>query len=168
MRSRVLVGAGAWLLGAVTATTGSMYAVGQLGQDLLSQQSKQVSVAMVNAELARESAENVLRPQSPAKPTATASSGGGNATGSATPRPSDGQLLTSPDGSAVAVCRAAGPYLVYWSPQQGYEAAHVVRGPSPVVSVTFRGSSGGLVLSVTCQDGQPIAGTRPLRTEHDD
>lgn len=168
MRSRILIGGGAWLLGVVTATAGSMYAVDQLAQGLLSQQSKQVSVAMVNAELARESADSVLHPQGQATPAATAPAGGGNAVGSTGPRTSDGQLLTSPDGNAVAACRPAGPYLVYWSPQPGYEATHVVRGSGTRASVTFRNSSGGLVLSVTCQDGQPVARTWPLRVEHDD
>ena len=61
MRSRVLIGAGAWLLGAVAATAGSLYAVDQLGQGLLAQHTKQVSVAMVNAELAQDGASRPAR-----------------------------------------------------------------------------------------------------------
>jgi len=44
------IGAGACLLGAASATAGSIYAIAQLGQGLVEQHTTQVSVAMVNAE----------------------------------------------------------------------------------------------------------------------
>ena len=42
MSSRFLVGLGAWLLGAVTATTGSMIAVNELAHGLLVPQTQQL------------------------------------------------------------------------------------------------------------------------------
>ena len=67
MRSRVLIGAGAWLLGAVAATAGSLYAVDQLGQGLLAQHTKQVSVAMVNAELAQDGGSKPVQTPTPSQ-----------------------------------------------------------------------------------------------------
>lgn len=149
---RVLLGVGAWVLGATTATGGSMYAVDRIGQDLFAQQSTQVSIAAVNAELARERSDPAMSAPSTAPP-------GGKRHGGqpGTSKPSSPSvLLVSPDGSAAAVCEAGGAYLQYWSPQQGYEADHVARGPAPVAQVTFRGGNGGVVLRVTCQAGLPV------------
>ena len=166
VRSRVLIGAGAWLLGAVAATAGSLFAVEQLGQGILAQPSTQLTVSKVNAELAIENAE---RPA----PSPSASASPGRAAKPAAhrqrPAPSAGaaQLLVSPDGTAVAVCQARGAYLVNWSPYNGYEADHVVRGPQSVASVTFRGSNGGIVMRVSCQAGSPVAHLSPFQSGDD-
>jgi hypothetical protein len=165
VRSRVFLAIAAWLLGACTATAGSLYAVGQLGNSLLAVPSKQLSVTMVNAALARESRQpgghpspsreathkprRHLRkhPSVPVTPTPTP-----------TPTPSSpaGVLLTSPDGTAVAVCGTQGAYLDYWSPEPGFEADDVNRGPAAVASVLFRGSDNGILMRVTCQNGTPV------------
>jgi hypothetical protein len=65
-------------------------------------------------------------------------------------------VLTSSDGSAAAVCQPGGAYLVYWSPEPGFEIDDVVRGPAAVASVVFRNDSGGIVLRVSCRDGVPV------------
>lgn len=163
VRSRVLLGVGAWLLGAVSATAGSLYAVGQLGNSLLAVSTKQMSVAMVNADLAHEDAR-----QAAPLPTAThkarhhqrvkAHRHGHDETSPASSPPgsSAGVLLTSPDGSAEAVCTVGGAYLSYWSPQSGFEVDDVVRGPAAVASVIFRGASGDLKMNVSCHGGVPV------------
>ncbi len=51
---RVLVGTGAWLLGAATATAGSVLAVSLLGQGIADSSSQQLTVAAVNQALANE------------------------------------------------------------------------------------------------------------------
>ena len=169
VRSRILLGASAWLLGAVAATAGSLYAVGQLGHGLLAQPGQQVSVAMVNAELARDKAD----PPGPS-PTGAASTTRAPAPSpaktparhSSKPQPSSAAsvLLTSPAGTAAAVCEKGGAYLVYWSPQQGYEADYVVRGPQPVASLVFRNSSGGgVVMRVSCRNGSPVERLAPYQ-----
>jgi len=141
------------------ATVGSVLAVDQLGHDLLMQQSKQVSVTMVNSELAMENAEH--RTPSPSQsPSATPSSSPRNkqqsrrvASGS-----DPGRLLTSQDGTAVASCQQGLAYLVYVSPYNGFEADHVVSGPAPVASVDFHDQWGnGVVMRVSCVNGQPRA-----------
>ena len=55
--SRFLVGVGAWLLGAVTATTGSMIAVNELAHGLLGPQTQQLGETTVSADLDRRRRE---------------------------------------------------------------------------------------------------------------
>jgi hypothetical protein len=75
-------------------------------------------------------------------------------------------LLTSPDGSAEAVCQAGGAYLSYWSPQPGFEIDDVVRGPAAVASVTFQGTSGGIDMNVSCHGGVPVKRLVNLGPDH--
>lgn len=176
MWSRFAIGLSAWLLGASAATAGSVYAVDQLGHDLLIQQSKQVSVSMVNSELTQESTEHKtplpgvspsvtpsvrhrrkhhwkvkVRPQPTATPTP-----------SATPTTDPGQLLSSPDGTVVATCRSGLAYLVYVSPYNGFEVDDLFRGPARYARVTFEGQGSGIVMTVSCTAGKPHA-----RISHD-
>lgn len=65
-------------------------------------------------------------------------------------------MLTSPDGSAEAVCTANGAYLSYSIPQSGFEVDDVVQGPAAIASVTFRGSTGGIEMKVSCHGGVPV------------
>jgi len=159
VRSRVLIGVGAWLLGAVAATAGSLYAVDQLGHGLFAQHTKQFSVAMVNAELAQDGASRSSQTPAPSQsPTpAPRTSRSGHKVRPATTRPtakpvtrSASKLLTSPGGTAVASCQQSGAFLIYWSPDQGFETRDFVRGPSPVASVTFASDSREVVVRVTC------------------
>ena len=168
VRSRVLLGVGAWLLGAASATAGSLYAVGQLGNSLLAVSTKQISVAMVNADLAREEArrsEPLPHPTHSAsphrrkvahKPAHHKSLPSPSQSVSPVASTSAGTLLTSPDGSAEAVCTPTGAYLSYWTPQPGFEIDDVMRGPAAVASVTFQGDAGGIIMSVSCHGGVPV------------
>jgi hypothetical protein len=163
--SRFLVGVGAWLLGAVTATTGSMIAVNQLAHGLLGQQTQQLGEATVSADL-----DGVSPTPSPSP---AVSSAGPSASKPATkvrhrsapsPAPSRmtgqspaGTLLESSDGSVMAACQPGGAYLLYWSPDQGFQADDVFRGPAAISSVTFRGPSASIVMRVSCPAGVPVA-----------
>ncbi len=174
MRSRLLIGVTGWLLGAVTATAGSLYAVDQLGQGLLAQHSKRVSVAMVNSELAQENSErpapSATHSPSPS-PSPSPSSGSGPGTRAARtvpgtqpqrrtpagPPPSTTRLLDSAGGQAEAACKQGEAYLVYVSPGQGYDFHDLNSGPAREASVTFTNDSGGVVLRVTCSSsGDPV------------
>ena len=159
MRSRVLIGVGAWLLGAVSATAGSLYAVAQLGQGLVDQPAKQVTVAMVNAELAQdEPAAPNLYPPPGTSPTSSPKAAHGPAsagTGSRHPvvppvTRNPQKVLTSKGGVAAAACGLGGARLLYESPAQGFEVTRVGPGPSPEASVTFTNSSIGVTVKVTC------------------
>ena len=168
VRSRVLLAVGAWLLGVVSATAGSLYAVGQLGNSLLAVSTKQISVAMVNADLARENARPAQQPphstRRPSddrhkvarKPVHIKASPSPSQSASPVASPPAGTLLTSPDGSAEAVCTAGGAYLSYWSPQPGFEIDDVMRGPAAVASVTFQSDTGGIDMNVSCHGGVPV------------
>lgn len=163
MRSRLLIGATGWLLGAVTATAGSLYAVDQLGQGLLTEHTKRVSVAMVNAELAqnhpRHSAPAVTQtPSRTPRPSSSASPSGRPAHAPHNRRNQAGAEVefSTPGGTAGAVCSQGKARLLYESPGQGYGVDDLVTGPATAASVTFTNSSGGVVLRVTCSAaGQP-------------
>lgn len=171
----MLVGAGAWLLGAVAATAGSLLAVEQLGQGILAQQSTELSVTAVNARLAAEKGDPSTSPAVGSSP-----SGSGTPTPgpSKTSRPARhkkpaqttgaGRLIPSQAGTAYAECKAAGAFLVWWTPQNGFEADHVVQGPAAVASVTFSNQTDGVVIKVSCQNGVPIAHLSMFGHWHDE
>jgi len=154
MRSRLLIGAGGWLLGAATATFGSMLAVSQLAHGLLGPGTQQLSAADVQSDLAssqRAAATPEMSPAPAARPdrrparTTTVSPAAG---------PS-GTLLVSRAGSAMASCESGLAYLQYWSPAQGYQADDVVRGPAARVRLVFERTGASLMMTVTCNGSQP-------------
>jgi hypothetical protein len=168
VRSRFWIGAGAWLLGAVTATTGSMIAVGALAHGLLSPQAQLLAGAPSSADLDVDSASptpaaaSASISPSPAASSARPSPGPSPVAGGAAPQTAAPTLLTSADGSVLASCQRGGAYLVYWSPDQGYTANNVARGPAQVASVTFSNTAGGVVMRVSCPSGTPVAHVYPI------
>jgi hypothetical protein len=84
---------------------------------------------------------------------------------SSTAPPAPGTPLTSADGTVTASCQPGGAYLQYWSPNQGFEADDVARGPAAVASITFEGSAGGVVMHVSCNSGVPVAQVTSLPPE---
>ncbi len=179
--SRFLVGLGAWVLGAVTATTGSMIAVNELAHGLLGTQTQQLGGATVSADLdpgassvspspsassggAASAGQGARKPRHAASPARTAAGSGGPTSSTA------GTLLESGDGSVMATCQSGGAYLLYWSPDQGFQADDVSRGPAAVTSVTFRGptASASVVMRVSCPAGTPVAHLyQPSGDDHD-
>jgi len=167
-----MIGAGAWLLGAVAATTGSMIAVTALAHGLLSPQTHLLSGAPSSADVDGGPSVNPNLPAatasispSPSAVPVQPSSGQGPQAGAAAPSNVAPTLLTSADGSVLAACRAAGAYLVYWSPDQGFTADDVFRGPAPVASVTFSNTAGGVIMRVSCSSGSPVAHVSSLPPE---
>jgi hypothetical protein len=160
--SRYLVGVGAWLLGAVTATTGSMIVVGQLANGLLGTQTQQFSGTTSSADHDASGSSTTPAPTptssaspsaSPAALTVTPVVSASSTAGSAAPP----TLLTTADGSVLASCQPGGAYLVYWSPAQGFSVDDVARGPAQDASVTFSNQAGGVVMRVSCPSGTPVA-----------
>ncbi len=185
MRSRILLGIGAWVLGAASATAGSLFAVDQLGQSLVAQHAKQISVAMVNAELALENADRATHGATQSSPSAAPSPSASKS--HVRPRPAavqpsrqahrldrqSSKLLTSRGGTTAASCDNGLARLLYWSPAQGFEADDVNKGPARVASVSFTDSNGGVVMRVACTSaGVPVAHVSPLGwgggSHHDD
>jgi hypothetical protein len=171
--ARFLVGVGAWLLGVAAATGGSLFAVSLLGQSLAPAPSQQLTVTAVNRALASQAAEGTRSPAaatpspapSPRHPKARRSAPA--TTPAATPAATQGapspapqptsRVLTSAGGTVVTSCEAAGAYLVSWSPQQGFAASHVLRGPVAKAKVTFSSSRRVVTMTVTCSGGTPSA-----------
>jgi hypothetical protein len=184
--SRFLLGLGAWLLGAVTATSGSMIAVNTLAHGLLDAQAQaqQLGGKVVSGDLepkasntdespsaspaaaagSRTPAAKAMHSASPSSNAAARGSGRGPVGDSPSQSPPSGSsqspagtLLVSSGGSVTATCESAGAYLLYWSPNQGFEVDNVVRGPAAVASVVFQNTTSGIVMRVSCSGGKPIA-----------
>jgi hypothetical protein len=177
--SRFVVGLGAWLLGAVTATTGSMIAVNELAHGLLGPQSQQLGETTVSADLDGPARGVSPSPTVGAVGTASASTPAAKVKHSPRPSPSTavggtaaqspaGTFLESNDGSATATCQSAGAYLLYWSPNQGFQADDVHRGPAAIASVTFRGPADSVVMRVSCSTGTPVAHVYPASSDGGD
>lgn len=77
--------------------------------------------------------------------------------------PADGTVLTSRGGTVLAECRAAGTYLVSWSPVQGYGATDVTRGPAITARVVFESAADSVTVKVSCPDG---AGGTPVASSY--
>lgn len=165
VRSRLLVGVGAWLLGAAAATSGSMIAVNQLAHGLLGQQTQQLTEANLSVSANNSAARPVPSAALGGETDDSEGSGSRSAVtaagaGATTPSPSQsltGKWLQTPGGSVMAVCEAAGAYLQYWIPGQGFEADDWNRGPAQVASVIFQGATSSIGVRVTCVGSSPEA-----------
>ena len=175
---RIVFGLVAWLLGAATATAGSLLAVSLLGQGIGGSSGQQLPQDAVNHALAKEAAENspsgpptasrtpdpAASPSGPSKPSATATADPPpppSPTPTATEPSSNpgGTVLTSKGGEVVASCQPAGAYLLSWYPLQGYEIGDVARGPAATAWVTFESGNSQVRMVVTCSAGVPSATT---------
>jgi hypothetical protein len=167
VKSRFLVGVGAWLLGAVAATSGSMIAVDQLAHGLLGPQTQLLTQAnlSVNPNADADRSEPSATASGPTDLSSGRSAAAGKrshvrARSGAAPSPSPsliGTTLQTPGGSVTAVCEAAGAYLQYWSAGQGFEADDWNQGPAAVASVIFRGATNSIGVRVSCVGGKPVA-----------
>lgn len=183
VRSRIIFGVAAWLLGAATATTGSLLTVSLLGQGITGSSAQLVTQDAVNSALASEAAQGSppaspavpapSRPQpavtaspatTPASPpptsvatTASPSAFPSSPASTAPPPSSDGAVLTSSGGEAVATCQGADAYLISWSPLQGYQVGGVIRGPALTARVTFESRADRVTMTVSCSAGVPSA-----------
>jgi hypothetical protein len=179
VHGRIFLAVGAWLLGASAATGGSLVAVSLLGQSLTAPPTQQLTVAAVNRALASDSKQPTAAPtpgtsRGPGQgktrataarsPAASASPSTPSASPSAAPAAAaGGTLLTSSGGSVLATCQSSSAYLISWSPQQGYLAEDVIRGPAPLARVTFLAGQSGVTMSVSCNASTPSANITTVR-----
>ena len=170
MRSRLLIGASAWLLGAVAATCGSMFAVSHLAHGLLGAGTQQLTSTDVSRDLASYAHSSAAPGRPVAAMPGTAGSARRRYAISARPQPASapaGTLLVSRAGSAMATCQSGLAYLQYWSPYQGYQADDVLRGPAVRASLVFEGDMGVRML-VSCDGGLPVAQLSGSSDDHGD
>jgi hypothetical protein len=163
MRTRIVVGAGAWLLGAAAATAGSLLVVSELGEGISAPPGQQSPVAA--AEQAQAS-QPVAQPSATPAPRAQRSTGGKSGTsgaastgGTGGTASTGGTVLTSSGGTVVAQCAPAGAFLLSWSPQQGFQASSVARGPATTARVVFGTTASTVTMAVSCSGGVPVAAT---------
>ena len=164
MRSRMLLGGAAWLLGALTATGGSFLAVNGIAHGLLGTGAQHVAVAQI----AGVPPVDLASSSTPAAPLSGADDGERNSPSPqvqpavrATTQPpgpaSAGSLVVSPGGTAMASCQSGLAYLQYWSPSPGYEVSDVIRGPAARASIGFEHLTSEYAISVTCNGSNPVA-----------
>ncbi len=139
-----------------------------LSRGIAASPSQQLTAAMVHRALASEAAERAGRWPAPtaapsvqlggvAMPITRATPAPNHAPAPASPLSAAGALLSSAGGTVVAVCEQAGTYLQSWSPQQGYEANGVLRGPTGTAQVSFTSGQARVTMLVTCPGGVPAA-----------
>ncbi len=167
VHTRVFLAAGAWLLGVVAATGGSLAAVSLIGQSIAAPPTQQLTVSAVNHALA--SGRREPDPSAAARPSPARSHRPAGATpeASASDTSAAGTLLSSSGGSVLAGCAGSDAYLISWSPQQGYAADDVVRGPAAMARVVFLAGSSGVSLTVTCTGSVPSDVVSPVQGDDD-
>jgi len=176
---RILFGVAAWLLGAATATAGSLLAISLLGQGITGDPGQLLTQDAVTRALASEAADASSSPvtspsrqsASPSAPASASATATPAATATSAPAPDPataaapaladgGTVLTSAGGEVVASCQPAGAYLISWSPVQGYEVDGVIRGPAVTARVTFNPTTVSptareVTMVVSCSAGVP-------------
>src|SRR5215475_9169812 len=159
---RVVMGVGAWLLGAAAATAGGLYVVSELGHGIsASPTSQQSRVAAAGQAQASQGAPLPSSSSSPAQGSQRAAGGRSGTSGGGTGRTAStsGTVLSSSGGTVVAQCAAAGAFLLSWSPQQGFTASSVARGPASTARVVFASTASTVTMLVSCASGVPAAAT---------
>ena len=175
---RILFGVAAWLLGAATATAGSLLAISLLGQGITGDPGQLLTQDAVTRALASEAADaspppvtapsrQVASPSASATPAASGTStphapdpATAPASGATPAAANGGTVLTSAGGEVVASCQSADAYLISWSPLQGYEVDGVIRGPAVTARVTFgpttvSPTAAEVIMLVSCSAGVP-------------
>jgi hypothetical protein len=156
----------AWIVGAVAAVGVGVLALSQIGDGLTSRNVQPLTPEVVAREASAAAAPSAVPSESESPGAAgspSASAGPSPATSTAAPSAkapppaAADKLVTSPGGTAVARCSGGQAYLVSWSPEQGYRADDVARGPSATVSVKFESGNNKVFLTVRCAGGEPQA-----------
>jgi hypothetical protein len=173
MRTRIVIGAGAWLLGAAAATAGSLLVVSELGEGISAPPSQQTPVGAAEQAQASEPAAGPSATPTPRPHRRMGEKSGTSTGGTGGAASIGGTVLTSPGGTVVAQCASAGVYLVSWIPQQGFQASSVFRGPAAATRVVFTTTARTVTMAVSCSAGVPAATTvtravTPTATPSDD
>src|SRR2546430_3767176 len=168
MRTRIVTGGGAWLLGAAAATAGGLYVVSELGDPIsaspASQQSSVAAAAQAQAQASQAAANLSSSPAqrsqgSTGGKSGTSGAGPGGSGASGRTASTGGTVLSSSGGTVVAQCATAGAFLLSWSPQQGFTASSVARGPATTARVVFTTAASAGTMAVSRAGWGPSAAT---------
>jgi hypothetical protein len=124
-----------------------------------SQQSSVAAAVHAQASQAATQPSSPPAPRSQQSPGAKGATGGAGAGGSGGPASTSGTVLSSSGGTVVAQCASAGAFLLSWSPQQGFTASSVARGPATTARVVFTTAASTVTMAVSCTTGVPAAAT---------
>jgi hypothetical protein len=158
----VLAAALAWCVGAAAAVTLGVVGVSLIGATLTDPAApSQSPTAEQSARPDRRADEAISSPTALASPSAPTSDK------PSTPTSDQERLISSPGGTMLARCSAAGASLVSVSPAPGYRVTEVSDSPAPKATVTFQSGLGRVEVVVRCLSGVPRA-TIHRATANDD
>jgi hypothetical protein len=147
-------------VGAVAIASAAIAAAVGSGPTTLSED--EVTRQLAQAGLGTSSSQS----SSPSSPSSSVDPGPSPA-GSGAVTAGNGDMLSTRPGTVVATCSAGKVTLVSWSPNPGYRADDVVRGPAAKASVWFESDSHDDVLvEVSCVDGRPVATETAEKDDH--
>src|SRR5215470_4490266 len=164
-------------LNVASATPGGLLVVSELGEGITGSPSQQPTVSVINQAQASESAQPLTSPRPPSqdgtdRTAGTNGTGGTSGTGgtggAGGAGANGGTVLTSSGGTVVARCATAGAFLLSWSPQQGFQAGSVIRGPASAARVVFTTTASTVTMTVSCSSGVPSAATTVTNAEVED
>lgn len=148
----VLAAALAWCVGAAAAATLGLVGVSLIGATLTDRAAPLESpTAEQSARPDRRADEAISSPTALASPSSPASAK------PSTPTSDKERLISSPGGTVLARCSAAGASLVSVTPAPGYRATRASGGPAPEATVTFQSGQGQVGVVVRCLSGVPHA-----------
>jgi hypothetical protein len=144
----------AWIVGAVAAVGVGMLALSLIGDGLTARTVQPLTPDVVARDPAPAPDPPPGTPGDDDPPASAPPSPSGSASGQ---RSGADKLLWSAGGSVIARCTGVQVYLVSWSPEPGYRAPAVVRGPAAQASVRFDADDVRVSVSVRCASGTPVA-----------
>jgi hypothetical protein len=146
----------AWLVVAFLTTLVGLAAVNSLGDGILGSAERPLTRDSVDAAVSSEPSASPSTTPSFSEPSPALSE-------PTAPLPAEAvsRTFSSAGGTVTAACAGDVVTLRYWSPAQGYEADHVVRGPAATASIRFRqgGRGHGIRLAFSCSNGSPAQST---------
>lgn len=175
--SRTAIGLLGWVVAAAAAVTAGIFAVGAIGSGI----SGSTTSPLSNQAVAKALAQTTARSPSPEPPAtrATTSPRGsepepgrsptdptgsrGSSDRSEPPsrsRAGNTRVLNVRGGSIVASCDNGLATLQSWTPEQGYEADGIHRGPESVARIEFKSDAAETKVGVACRGGIPVAHQR--------
>ncbi|GIJ48794.1 hypothetical protein Val02_56800 [Virgisporangium aliadipatigenens] len=148
MRKHWAIGAGLWLAAAGLTTAAGVAAINTVGDNIAGSPTRPLSEADVAGRLSVDGSPTASAPAADGAPSAGATSPTPSAAAAA---PSTAAAVPTtrtaafagPGGTVFASCAGDLASLLSATPQQGWTATTIARGPAAVVSVRFARSDGG-------------------------
>jgi hypothetical protein len=156
----VLASVLAWVAGAALAVAVGMLALSSIGGGRIPDALQPAPPDSVIQDVpgrpgAASATRSAAGSASPTPRPSRSQAGPAPSTTGAKPPGSSRRVISTSAGSIVVECRSSQAYLVSWSPEPGYSADKVRRGPAEVVSVRLRAPGEKVDLAARCVDGIP-------------